>query len=404
MKGIKKAFRNCSGAFDQVLEKVGGQEDADRLLSYYTKQEVLFLDAKLGITFRFIQLSIVAFIIGYMFIYKQGYMKVESAKGATVTHVSGDAFAVSSGQAGERYFSADELTQPGLENGNIFVATRQTVHKQMRGYCEDPDMPCMSDADCTPLGEGVCTEKGLCKEHSWCNVEKEPEIYEMESDKVQIWARSFIQFVQLAPEKLFTTEWDHPGPKPETTFTVRQLLLMCEPIPVNYEEVAELGAVFEVQFKWDCKVGADQCKPAITTRRLDTTFDPDNIGYAFSITETIDGDNRLQNAVRGLRFFFRTSGTGKKVSVSATITVASMSATLLSFAIVIADLLLTKVFALRLKYIARKFENTPDFSEYMQQREERLVGATQESDIDKAEREVEMKEKEWLVKFQEDDR
>ena len=55
----------------------------------------------------------------------------------------------------------------------------------------------------------------------------------------------------------------------------------------------------------------------------------------------------------------------------------------------------TKVFALRLKYIARKFENTPDFSEYMQQREERLVGATQESDIDKAEREVEMKEKEW---------
>jgi hypothetical protein len=311
---------------------------------------------------------------------------------------------VSSGHQGERYFSADDLTQPGLENGNIFVATRQKVHKQMRGYCEDPDMPCMTDADCTPLGEGVCTEKGLCKEHSWCNVEKEPEIYEMESDKVQIWARSFIQFVQLAPEKLFTTEWDHPGPKPETTFTVRQLLLMCEPIPVNYEEVAELGAVFEVQFKWDCKVGADQCKPAITTRRLDTTFDPDNIGYAFQITETIDGDNRLQNDVRGLRFFFRTSGTGKKVSVSATITVASMSATLLSFAIVIADLLLTKVFALRLKYIARKFENTPDFSEYMQQREERLVGATQESDIDKAEREVEMKEKEWLVKFQEDDR
>merc|ERR1719213_898549 len=98
---------------------------------------------------------------------------------------------------------------------------------------------------------------------------------------------------------------------------------------------------------------------------MDTIFDAENIGFAFSYPEHIDRDNRIRNEVRGIRFFFRTSGIGRKVSIAATITKASMGASLFALANIFADLLMTKVFALKSKYNARKYENPADFSEYM---------------------------------------
>jgi len=393
----KSKFQEC---FAGLLAAVDSQEDADKLLSYYTRQQVLFVDAKLGATFYFLQFSILCFIVGYILIYKQGYVQWEQALGGCVTHVSGDAVAISTGTAATRYFSVEELTYPGLENGNLFVATRQSVHKQVRGVCEDPAMACLTNDDCTSAGDGVCTEAGLCKELSWCDVEEEPETYEIDSTQVQVWVRSFIQYVKLAPEKLFSTDAVATGPTKDNTYTLRQLLKMAEPIPVNYEEVAELGAAFEVAFRWNCNV-KKTCSPVLQVRRMDTILDPDNIGFAFKYAEYIDDANRVQNDVRGLRFFFRTSGTGSRSSVAATIMTVSTSMTLLQFALVFADLLLTKVFSNRKKYSARKFEGTPDFSEYIEALEEKQAHATKVEDIEKAEDDVVRKEGEWLVKFNE---
>jgi len=397
---FKKASHSIQECFAGLLSKVDSQEDADKLLSYYTRQQVLFVDAKLGVTFYFLQVCIFAFIVGYILIYKQGYAQWEQALGACVTHVSGDAVAISTGSAATRYFSVEDLTYPGLENGNIFVATRQSVHKQVRGICEDPEMACLTNDDCSTTRDGVCTDMGFCKELSWCSVEEEPETYEIDSTQVQIWVRSFIQYVKLAPKKLFATDAVATGPTKDNTYTLRQLLKMAEPIPVNYEEVAELGAAFEVAFRWNCNVNA-KCKPQLKVRRLDTILDPDNIGFTFKYAEYLDDGHRVQNDVRGLRFFFRTSGTGSKASVAATIMTVSTSITLLQFAQVFADLLLTRVFANSKKYRARKFENTPDFSEYMDKLAVKRSGATNIDAIEKAEKDIERKENEWLVKFNE---
>merc|ERR1719321_797180 len=149
--------------------------------------------------------------------------------------------------------------------------------------------------------------------------------------------------------------------------------MKCEPLPVRYEEVAELGAVVEVTFLWDCGVKEKTCRPDIKARRLDTVFDPDNIGYGFSHAEYVDENTRYRNQVRGVRFFFRTVGIGKKLSVAATINKASLGASLFTMATVVADLLMIKAFALSKKYRARKFETTPDFSEYMSKKKEDMA-------------------------------
>ena len=114
--------------------------------------------------------AMVSYIVFGIFIYNEGYLDFEASRGAVATHVSGDFVALSSGRRA-RYFTAEELTAPGLENGNVFVATRQSLVRQRRGVCEDEEMSCEGDEDCHQRVEGRCSEKGYCVEPSWCPME-----------------------------------------------------------------------------------------------------------------------------------------------------------------------------------------------------------------------------------------
>jgi len=418
----RKANRKVKEFYDDLMSSLDAREDTDKMFSYYSKIEVMFLDRRLGITYYVLCALVAGYIIGYMFIYKKGYLQYEQANGATVTHVFGDAVAESSGNAGSRYFSTEELIYPGLENGAVFVATRQVVHRQFRGYCEDPRVACISNADCTRGGAGTCTENGFCKEHSWCTQSATPEIYELDTGTLLIWLRSTIQYLKIAPTEVFSSEMHDPAPRRgQNVFSVRELLMMCKPLPVRYEEVAELGAVIEVQLFWECFVKSnnivtsifslfkseddknDDCKPSVQARRLDTVFDSDNIGFGFSYPEYLSDDERDQNDVTGIRLIFKTTGLGRKVSVSATITKASLGASLFGIAKIIADLLMTKVFALKRKYNARKYEYSPDFSEHMRKVEERNSAAVTDKMIDEEERQVRQKEEDWMKKLDEED-
>jgi len=402
----KRATATVKDGYDGTMALLDSSEDPDRLLSYYTRQQVRFLDRKLGITFNILLVCIALYIIGYMFIYQKAYLEHEQAKGGVVTHIHGDVVAVSTGKPANRYFSAEDLAYPGLENGNIFITTRQTVHRQKRGVCVDPSVACAADTDCTPGGNGHCDQDlGLCVESSWCDEEPTPEVYELDTGDVQIWTRSTIQFIKLAPNRVFSTEQEGNGPRRGyNTFSVRELLMLCDPLPVRYEEVAELGAIIEVQFFWECNVKSEkECHPTVKARRLDTVFDPDNIGFGFDYPEHIDDDHRARNAVRGIRISFRTVGNGKCFSVATTINKASLGAALFSIAQIIADLLMTRVFFLKKKYIARKFEKTPDFSDHMAIVEARQKEQISEARIAELERHVIEKEERWMQMLNESD-
>merc|ERR1719265_1932043 len=147
------------------------------------------------------------------------------------------------------------------------------------------------------------------------------------------------------------------------TFTVRDLLDRCEP-RVRYEEISELGAAIEVQFVWDCNVNRDKCVPHIQARRVDSIFDPNNIGFKFSYPRYTGVDKRNLITVRGIRFYIRTLGTGQMVSISAIILKVSTGLTLLGLAPIIADLMMIKCFKGRSElYNARKYDVSPDFSD-----------------------------------------
>jgi len=272
------------------------------------------------------------------------------------------------------------------------------------GNCEDETKPCEFDSDCTHFLNGRCTSNGYCEEQSWCNVE-DPEIYDLEVGDFYIWVKSAIQYIKIAPDIIYSTENNHPYPEVGyNAFTVRDLLMKCEPIAVRYEEVSELGAAIEVEFVWECDVRSppNKCTPTVKARRIDVLFDQDNIGYAFHYSEYTSEDERMLHEVQGVRIFFKTVGQGRKISITALVMKASTAGTLISLAPIVADLLMLKLFRLRRKYKARKYEESADFSDFInrkrQQEEERknLPKNTQD------EEEWLQNEQDWQRRLEED--
>lgn len=383
------------------------QQDPDRQMAFDTKQQVNISDRWLGISFNVSTVGILLYIFVFVFYWEQGYLEFEQARGAVVTHVNGDTISVSTRKPGTRFFTAEDLIYPGLANGNVFVTTRLTVMKQSRGICEDQKMPCTLDADCSSVEdvEGRCTENGFCDEPAWCDDEPNPEHYQIDSADLQIWVKSSIQFLTLNPNKIYSTEVDHPYPELGwNTFSVQELLKRCNLAPVLYEEVAELGAAIEVQLNWHCDISQDKCSPTIHAKRLDTIFSQEHIGFKFSYAEYVSEHERVLNTVSGIQIFFKSSGRGRKVSIPAVVQRFSLNSGLLALAGIVADLLMLKVFQLQKKYEARKYEASPDFGDYMEdlakKREaELLIPITQQKDDE----EYQSVEDEWQHALNEHD-
>lgn len=401
--------------FKSMMNEIvgSGNEDYDKMFSYYTKRQVNILDRWLGITNYFVMLLIAAYVVGFVFILDRGYLESEPAFGPLVTHVSGDAVAFSQGKkAGSRYFSGDELTYPGLERGNVFVATKIVITEQKRDVCEDFSKYCMSADDCSKDVSAECTSNRRCKEPSWCPVMKgediQQEVYKVKSGEIYIWIKSAIQFQQLAPERLYTDDMNPiVYPKPGfNTITLRQILLECNP-PVRYEEVAELGAAIEVQLVWNCVVDMPGCERKMFARRIDTLLDEDKIGFNFGWPQymgedfTVNSELRELKEMYGIRIYFRSVGTGQKVSFAAIIFKMSTGMALLGFAPIIADLVMLNCFKLSKKYAARKYITTIDFSDHFDKLEE--VESSDEEMADADEAEDEQEDEAWRQKMDEED-
>lgn len=383
------------------------KEDVDRLFSYNTIQQVKILDRWLGVLNNILTLIILGYIVVYVFIYDKGYLEYEQAKGVTLTHVHGDV--VSQGTAGDlKFFAASEITYPGLENGNIMVGTKISYAKQKRGVCLDLTMPCASVDDCSDGVNAECTEDGFCKEPSWCPDEDDAraDTFKLDTADLQIWVKSGIQFMRLKPEKYFSGDFTKPISEGtledgKNTFTVRDLLDKCDP-PVRFEEISELGAAVEIQFVWDCNVNRDKCTPHIQARRVDSMFDPENIGFKFDYPHYTSPDTRNLVTVRGIRLYLRSLGTGEMVSTAAIVLKVSTGLTLLGLAQIFTDLLMIKCFKNKSNiYFSRKFDLSEDFSEIFEKLEAQQ--AEEEPVFEADEDEADIDEMNWRRRMDEED-
>ncbi|XP_037673164.1 P2X purinoceptor 4 isoform X2 [Choloepus didactylus] len=157
------------------------------LFEYNTPRIVLIRSRKVGLMSRAVQLLILAYVIGWVFVWKKGYQEIDSVVSSVTTKAKGIA-ATNSSYIGFRIWDAADYVIPVQEENSLFIMTNMIITKnQSQGIC--PEVPdettvCESDANCTSgsvstHSSGVATGKCVwynktvktCQVAAWCPVE-----------------------------------------------------------------------------------------------------------------------------------------------------------------------------------------------------------------------------------------
>ncbi|KAM5238807.1 P2X purinoceptor 2 [Ctenodactylus gundi] len=274
---------------------------------YETPKVIVVRNRSLGVVYRAVQMLILLYFVGYVFIMQKSYQDNETGpESAVITKVKG--LAVSE----HKVWDVEEYVTPP-EGGSVFsIITRTEVTPfQALGACPEsirvPNATCHSDKDCAAgeldmLGHGLRTGRCVpyyhgdirtCEVSGWCPVE----------DGVMV-----SQFLgQMAPN--FTVLIKNSIHYPKFHFSkgniarreddylrrctfdqasdpycpIFRLGYIVEQAGENFTELAHRGGVLGVVINWDCDLDlpASECKPKYSFRRLDPKHTPASSGYNF---------------------------------------------------------------------------------------------------------------------------
>uniref|UniRef100_A0A8C9D3J2 Purinergic receptor P2X 4 n=1 Tax=Panthera leo TaxID=9689 RepID=A0A8C9D3J2_PANLE len=270
------------------------------LFEYDTPRIVLIRSRKVGLMNRAVQVLILAYVIGWVFVWEKGYQEMDSvvssvttkAKGVTVTNTS---------TLGFRVWDVADYVIPAQEENSLFIMTNMiTTVNQTQGLC--PELPdkttvCKSDANCAAgssgtHSNGIATGRCVlfnetvktCEVAAWCPVEDDTHVPEPAFLKAaenftllvknNIWYPKF-NFSKMGPEEsllsLLTTcrevswvsrstgiaTWTEPPPSacpgtPSAAWTPGMWTTMCPPATISGRR--ELGAWFSCVGGWRATV------------------------------------------------------------------------------------------------------------------------------------------------------
>ncbi|XP_042564560.1 P2X purinoceptor 5-like [Clupea harengus] len=158
---------------------------------YRTAKNDIPKSTKIGILYRVIQLCIIGYLIGWVFVMEKGYqVQEESIQSSVITKVKGVVL-INSSDTGLSLWGPEDYVIPPHGEANFFITTTVTkIPNQTLDKCAEsdtvPDGRCSDNNGC-PRGEpvsaghgmktGRCLKKdrndtGTCEIHGWCPVEE----------------------------------------------------------------------------------------------------------------------------------------------------------------------------------------------------------------------------------------
>ncbi|XP_035580671.1 P2X purinoceptor 5 isoform X4 [Zalophus californianus] len=186
------------------------------LFDYKTEKYVIAKNKKVGLLYRLLQVSILTYLVVWVFLVKKGYQDTDtSLQSSIVTKVKGVTFTNTS-ELGERLWDvADYVIPPQGENVFFVVTNLIVTANQRQETCAEsesiPDAWCYTDSDCPPgepvvAGNGVKTgrclrvgsmQRGTCEVFAWCPVETKPRPVKPLLGKAEdftVYIKNFIRF------------------------------------------------------------------------------------------------------------------------------------------------------------------------------------------------------------------
>uniref|UniRef100_A0A8D0H812 P2X purinoceptor n=1 Tax=Sphenodon punctatus TaxID=8508 RepID=A0A8D0H812_SPHPU len=367
------------------------------LFEYDTPRIVLIKSRKVGVMNRLVQLAILAYVIGWVFVWEKGYQETDSVVSSVTTKVKGVAMTNTS-ELGLRIWDvADYVIPPQGENA-VFIMTNLIVTlNQTQSYC--PELPdkttrCQSDENCMKgyvgtHSNGVQTGKCVpykatvktCEVFAWCPVEddtrvpKQPFLKEAENFtlllKNNIWYPKF-NFTKrnilptINSTYLKTCIYD---PKTDPFCPIFRLRQIVEAAGQNFQEMAVQGGVMAVQIKWNCDLdkSASLCVPRYSFRRIDNKDSVHTVapGYNFRFAkyykDASGGDFRTLIKAYGIRFDIMVFGTAGKFDIIPTMINIGSGLALFGVATVLCDVIVLYFMKKRYYYREKKYKYVEDY-------------------------------------------
>ncbi|KAK6475436.1 P2X purinoceptor 5-like [Huso huso] len=356
------------------------------VFDYKTEKYVIAQNKKVGVLFRCIQLAVLGYIIGWVFIIKKGYQYTEDSiqssvmtklKGVTLTNTSAN---------GPRLWDAVDYVFPPQGGSVFFVITNliQTPDQKL-GHCPEsskvPDARCRTDDDCNPqeavvAGNGIKTghcihETGTCEIYAWCPIEKpSPPIHPIlgQAENFTVYIKNSVKFSKFSFSRsnvkdtgvyLKNCTYDEINHPYCPVFRLGDIVSRAGH---DFQEMAIKGGVIGFLIEWNCDLDRSysKCIPKYSFTRLDDNSN-NTSGYNFRFAKyykNISGEEyRTLTKVFGIRFDVMVNGKAGKFNIIPTVINIGSGLALLGAGVFFCDLVLLYMMKKSTVYRARKFES-----------------------------------------------
>ncbi|XP_006899852.1 PREDICTED: P2X purinoceptor 5 [Elephantulus edwardii] len=315
------------------------------LFDYKTEKYVIAKNKKVGLLYRLLQLSILLYLVLWVFVVKKGYQDTDtSLQSAVITKVKGVAFTNTS-ELGERLWDVADYVIPPQGESVFFVVTNLIVTpNQRQNVCAEsegiPNSECSEDSDC-PSGEAVVTGngvktgrclragstgKGTCEIFAWCPVQDKSQPAKLilsEAEEFTIYIKNSIRFPRFNFSKTNVLDTQNRSYLKTCRFDftnvycpIFRLGSVVRWAGSNFQELAPKGGVIGIQIEWDCDLDKtpSECNPHYSFSRLDNTFESVASGYNFRFAkyyrDAAGVEFRTLMKAYGIRFDVMVNGKG----------------------------------------------------------------------------------------------
>ncbi|XP_037536540.1 P2X purinoceptor 4-like [Nematolebias whitei] len=343
------------------------------VFDYETTKTLVIPSLRVGLVFRFIQLLVLLYVVGYVCVVQKAYQETDSVLSSVTTKVKGFVFTNTSDMEPRFWDVADFVTPPQGDNSFFVLTNLVETPEQTQSRCPElpnPSTICVDDCDCTagfsdPQGNGIQT--GLCENYSptvktcevlsWCPLEIDTKLPERAllaaAENFTVLIKNSISYQKfnfhrrnLLPHinssYLKRCEFNR---KSDPDCPIFRLKHIVSEAGEDFQDMAVKGGILGILIDWSCDLDwwAGKCYPKYSFRRLDNKNSANNIapGYNFRFAKyykTADAEERrtLIKAY-GIRFDVIVFGTAGRFGIIPTIVNLGATLAFLSLAPAITD-------------------------------------------------------------------
>uniref|UniRef100_A0A8C9ZNB4 P2X purinoceptor n=1 Tax=Sander lucioperca TaxID=283035 RepID=A0A8C9ZNB4_SANLU len=362
---------------------------------YQTPKTLVIPDIGVGCVFRFGQLLVLLYVVGYVCVVRKAYQETDSVISSVTTKVKGFAF-TNTTDMDPRFWDVADYVIPsqrgrdeeeGGGDNSFFVITNMVVTpNQTQSRCPEvpnPSTTCMDDCDCIeghsdPRGNGIQT--GLCENYSttaktcevlsWCPLEIDTKLHALlaSAENFTVLIKNSITYPK------FNVHRRNILPHINSSYLKRcEFNRATDPdCPIfRLKNIVSEGGVLGIIIDWSCDLDwwAGKCYPKYSFRRLDSKHPVNNVapGYNFRFAKyykTQDGEEtRTLIKAYGIRFDVIVFGTAGKFGIVPTIVNLGAALSILRLIPVVTDWFMLTCMRKRDRYRKQKVTNLNEDAE-----------------------------------------